>query len=254
MELNFKVFGEGEPLIILHGLFGSLDNWQSLAKKMADYYRVYTVDQRNHGKSPHFDDISYPLMARDLKQFMDDQQISSSYIIGHSMGGKTAMQFTLDYPNDVKKLVVVDIAPKSYDGGHEAIFEALLEMEPTKLENRQQADEFLQNQIREFGVRQFLLKNLTRNKAGGFKWKMNLSVLHRKYSALLAGIDTNSSFSREALFIRGGNSNYILEEDISSIKYLFPASKLETVTNVGHWVHAEAPQVLLDTVLRFLNE
>ena len=168
MQLNYKVFGEGDPIVILHGLFGSLDNWQTIAKRLADQFRVYIIDQRNHGKSPHSDTISYSVMAQDLKGFMETHGLNQSHVIGHSMGGKTALQFAVDFPAMVNKLVVVDISPRSYEGGHEMIFEALLGMEPADLRSRGEADEVLSKSIKEFGVRQFLLKNLARRKEGGF--------------------------------------------------------------------------------------
>ena len=253
MTLNYKSFGEGYPIIILHGLFGTLDNWQTIAKKLAEHYTVYIIDQRNHGRSPHDDTFDYKVMADDLQVFMESQWIYEAHVIGHSMGGKTAMQFALNYPDLVNQLVVVDIAPKAYEGGHQTIFEALLSLDLATITSRKEADELLQQKIEDFGVRQFLLKNLTRRKEGGFKWKMNLPVIYQNYQQILSAIESEDSFDNATLFIRGGISNYVKEEDMTNIKTLFPVAELATVPKVGHWVHAAAPSTLLKLVNNFLK-
>lgn len=253
MKLNYKSFGEGYPIIILHGLFGTLDNWQTIAKKLAEHYSVYIIDQRNHGRSPHDDIFDYAVMADDLQAFMESQWIYEAHIIGHSMGGKTAMQFALTYPDLVNQLVVVDIAPKAYEGGHQTIFEALLSLEVSSITSRKQADAALIDKIPDFGVRQFLLKNLTNDKKGGYKWKMNLPVIHQNYEQILAAIKNKETFDHPTLFIRGGASSYIQAEDLTQIKTFFPMAKLETVAGAGHWVHAVAPKELLKLVTNFLT-
>ena len=199
MELNYKSFGEGYPIIILHGLFGTLDNWQTIAKKLAANYSVYIVDQRNHGRSPHNAIFDYAVMADDLQVFMENQWIYEAHIIGHSMGGKTAMQFALTFPDLVNQLVVVDIAPKAYEGGHQAIFEALFSLDLSVIRNRKQADAILKEQVPDFGVRQFLLKNLTNDKKGGYKWKMNLPVIYQNYEQILAAINSEEIFENTKL-------------------------------------------------------
>ncbi|MEM1119932.1 MAG: alpha/beta fold hydrolase [Bacteroidota bacterium] len=253
MQLNYKSFGEGYPIIILHGLFGTLDNWQTIAKKLAENYTVYLIDQRNHGRSPHSDEFNYEVMAEDLQAFMESQWIYEAHIIGHSMGGKAAMQFALNYPDMVNQLVVVDIAPKAYTGGHHAIFEALFGLDLAKVDNRKTADQLLQTKIADFGVRQFLLKNLTRKKEGGFRWKMNLPVIYQNYPRLMAAITSSDTFDHPTLFIRGGASDYVQEEDMTGINNLFPKAQLTTVENAGHWVHAVAPLALLKLVTDFLK-
>jgi len=253
MKLNYKEFGQGDPIIILHGLFGTSDNWQTLAKKLAENYSVYIIDQRNHGRSPHDDEFNYKVMAEDLKEFMENHWIYSARIIGHSMGGKTAMQLATDYPDMVEKLVVVDIANETYEGGHEIIFNALLDLDLKKTESRKEANAFLQSQIEDFGVRQFLLKNLTRNKEGRYVWKMNLPVIHENYQAILSKIDVDEVFEGATLFVKGGLSEYITETNFESTKDYFPNAKLETIKNVGHWVHAEAPKELLEILEKFLE-
>lgn len=252
MELNYKQFGQGEPIIILHGLFGMLDNWQTVAKKLAEHYTVFIIDQRNHGKSPHDPELDYPTMAEDLKCFMEENWIYKAHLIGHSMGGKTVMQFALEYPDMVDKLVVVDIAPKKYTGGHQTIFDALFSLDLDTLEGRSDAETQLGKKIAEAGVRQFLLKNLSRKKEGGYAWKMNLSAIFEHYEDILDTIEGESA-DMETLFIKGGKSKYIQDEDRDTITDLFPNSTIQTVDNAGHWVHAEQPEILMDMVLEFLN-
>ncbi len=252
MQLNYKTFGQGEPLIILHGLFGTLDNWQTLAKRWAEKYTVFLVDQRNHGRSPHVDEHNYLAMAEDLSTFMEDNWIHQAHILGHSMGGKTAMQFAVLYPEMVDKLVVIDIAPKVYPGGHEQIIEALNDLDVAHLEDRKVADAQLKTKIPLFGVRQFLLKNLTREKTGGYRWKMNLSALTKNYQAILQNIEPSELFEGAALFIKGETSPYIKEEDLPIIQAYFPNAQLKTIKKAGHWVHAEQPDSLFEIVSHFL--
>lgn len=253
MELNFKEFGQGDPIIILHGLFGTLDNWQTIAKKLAETHTVYIIDQRNHGRSPHAAVHDYPSMAEDLKNFMESKWIYKAHIIGHSMGGKTAMQFALEYPDMVDKLVVVDIAPKGYTGSHHTIFDALLGLDLKNLNGRKEADEALFAKIPDSGVRLFLMKNLTRDKeSGGYRLKMNLPVLHEYYDAILAEIEAEGSFDESALFIRGGASTHVMEGDETMIKTFFPAAIIHTIPGAGHWVHADAPEELLALLRKFI--
>ena len=254
MDLNFKSFGQGEPIIILHGLFGTLDNWQTIAKQLAEKYWVFIIDQRNHGRSPHDPEMNYKVMADDLKHFMEEHWIHKAFVLGHSMGGKTAMQFAVDFPEMVEKLIVVDIGPFSKRGGHGFIFDALLSMNLDDIKSRKEADALLSEKIPEFGIRQFLLKNLARDKKGGFSWKMNLPVLHKEYTEILADVDVNDPFDGETLFIRGAQSNYIDEKDFSDYKNIFPNAHLETIEKAGHWVHADRPNELLQAVTNFLKD
>ncbi|MBI5915109.1 MAG: alpha/beta fold hydrolase [Bacteroidetes bacterium] len=252
MELNYKSFGQGGPVVVLHGLFGSLDNWQTVARQLAENYSVFILDQRNHGRSPHADIHDYPALAEDVRQFMEAHWMyDGAHVIGHSMGGKTAMQLALNHPDLVKKLVVVDVAPKAYSGGHFEIFEALLEMDLGKIEDRKQAGAFLASRIPEADVRQFLMKNLTRTD-GGFEFKMNLPVLWKHYPDILAAV-TGEPFEGPALFIRGGRSQHVQPGDEVLIKKLFPKAELVTVEGAGHWVHADAPGELLGLVKEFFG-
>lgn len=254
MELNHKTFGAGDPIIILHGLFGTLDNWQTVAKKLAEHYMVYIVDQRNHGRSAHVEGQNYKLMAEDLADFMEDNWMHNAHIIGHSMGGKTAMQFAADYPDMLNKLVVVDIAPKAYEGGHQTIFDALLSVDMEQVQTRKEVEEQLSKYIEDAGVRLFLMKNLSRKKEGGFQWKMNLQEIYINYSNILDNIEMEDSVKNESLFINGGKSNYVNEADQIEIQKLFPAASFETIENAGHWVHAEQPKALIEHVLKFLSQ
>lgn len=254
MTLNYKSFGQGFPIIILHGLFGMLDNWQTIAKRLAENYTVYIIDQRNHGRSPHLPNFNYQLLAEDLQQFMEEQWIYEAHVIGHSMGGKTAMQFALNYPDMVSKLVVVDMAPKSYQAGHQAIFDALLSVDLATTTSRKEATSQLSQTIKETSTLQFLLKNLTRNKEGKYEWKMNLPVLHQRYHRILENIEIEGPpFEKPTLFVRGGTSSYILDSDKEIIQDFFSSVSIATIPSANHWVHASAPEEFLEMVLTFLN-
>lgn len=249
MNLNFKQFGQGDPIIILHGLFGTLDNWQTLAKKLAEDHTVFIIDQRNHGRSPHDDTFDYPTMAADLKEFMEQNWIYKAHLIGHSMGGKTVMQFALEYPDMVDKLIVVDIAPVDYPERHNHIFDALLNLYPEKLDSRKEIDIILEKQIPGYGERQFLMKNLTRSKdSGGYRFKMNLPVIYKNYAHILANVTSDDSYDEPTLFIKGGDSKHIQDAYQEQILEKFPAAVVKTIENAGHWVHADQPDALLQLV------
>ncbi|MBK8487052.1 MAG: alpha/beta fold hydrolase [Chitinophagales bacterium] len=255
MKLNYKVSGSGEPLIILHGLFGMLDNWQTVGKNLEKYFTVYLIDQRNHGRSPHDDLHSYSAMADDLNEFLIQTGISSANILGHSMGGKTAMQFALTYPKEIKKLIVVDIGIKKYPGGHEEIMDALLSIDLKTVHYRADAEKILLNKIPNFSVRQFLLKSLQRNSGGSYSWKFNLDALYNNYEEnILTEIKATHVFSGETLFISGEKSPYILKEDWPKIQLLFPNARWKIIANAGHWVHAEQPDLLIDEIVKFIND
>ncbi len=253
MQLNYKSYGEGQPLIILHGLFGNLDNWQTLARKWAEHYRVILVDLRNHGRSPHADEMTYPLMAQDVAEFLEAQGIDECYMLGHSMGGKVAMQAALSYPTLVTKLIVVDMAPRQYGRGHDDVFAALHALDPATLEDRRAADEQMAPYMEDAGVRMFLLKNLARDDDEGFRWRMNLEVLDRDYENLIAPVGTlGQTYGGPALFIRGGKSGYVKDEDWPGVLSHFPHATLATVKGAGHWVHVEEPEELFTLVRTFL--
>jgi esterase len=253
MKLNYKHLGKGTSLIILHGLFGSLDNWLTLGKKFAEHFSVYLVDQRNHGRSPHTEEHSFELMAADIDEFMQQHHIEKAHLIGHSMGGKTAIQFSLLHPEKVLKQIIIDIAPKKYPRGHDDIFDAIFSLNLSQIEKRDEADKILSEKIRDLGTRQFLLKNLDRNSdSGTFEWKMNLDVLYRDYDNISKEIISTNPVDVETLVIRGGKSGYVPDEDLKLFKKLFPKTTMTDIENAGHWVHAEAPVELLAIASRFL--
>ncbi|MDB4088379.1 alpha/beta fold hydrolase [Flavobacteriales bacterium] len=253
MKLNFKKFGEGNPIFILHGLFGSLDNWQTLGKKIAENNTVYLVDLRNHGKSPHSDSFSYLDMVNDVAELIEDEGLEKVTIIGHSMGGKTAMTFAAEYPQYLNKLIVVDIAPKNYPPHHQEIIDALYSLDLPLLKSRREADEVMSKSIKTDGTRLFLLKNLNREKEGGYSWKMNLDMLSKEIEKVIDITLIPFPIQIPTLFIRGGDSGYILDSDFDKIEALFPSSDIETIEGSGHWVHAEKPKELLELISEFLD-
>jgi esterase len=252
MQLHLNEFGQGRAVILLHGMLGSADNWHSIALRLAGSFHVFAVDQRNHGHSPHSDEMNYPLMAADIEEVFVARGIESATVIGHSLGGKTAMQFALQFPDRVEKLVVVDMAPRAYAPAHEKIFAALLALDLSKFQDRRQIEDALAPEIPDLVLRRFLLKNLGRNSAGEFFWKMNLRGIAENYWRLLEPVSAPVPFARPALFIRGVKSNYINPEDEGPIRKLFPRSEIRTVMNAGHWIHADQPEELLRLVSEFL--
>ncbi len=253
MNLNYIEYGRGRPLAILHGLLGSLDNWHTLSKTLAASFRVLAVDQRNHGRSPHSDVFTYDAMAQDLAELFDRLRIESASVLGHSMGGKTAMQLALSHPERVQKLVVVDISPRAYPPLHDELLDAMLSVNLADYQSRQQVDRALEARIPEFPVRQFLLKNLSRDKSGGFSWKANLEVISKNYAEIARQITSRTPFRKPTLFIKGSRSHYILDSDTPAIRQLFPLATISTI-DAGHWIHADSPKIFLDLVLKFLNE
>ncbi|WP_194776630.1 alpha/beta fold hydrolase [Pararhodonellum marinum] len=253
MKLNFRKIGEGEPLVILHGLFGSADNWFSIARELEKHYTLYLVDQRNHGDSPHTEDWDYQLMAEDLLHWMEEQNLEEIHLMGHSMGGKTAMNFAIQYPEKVKKLIVVDIAPRYYPVHHEQILEGLKSIQLDALKSRKEADDQLAEHVKEAGIRQFLLKNLGRDKENKFIWKINLSVIDAKIENVGEALEAGKSFEGPTLFMGGENSDYIKEGDKTDLERFFPNHHLIYIKGAGHWIHAEQPAAVVETVKAFLG-
>ncbi len=254
MQLHYEPYGEGPPLVILHGLFGSLENWRTLSKFFSRSFHVFALDQRNHGRSPHSREFSYPVMVEDLQEFMVEQELSSAHLIGHSMGGKTAMLFAVTHPEMVEKLVIVDMAPKAYGRGHDDVFDAMFSLDLAAIHRRQDAEAGMAAKLPDLALRQFLLKNLDRDEAGAFRWRLALEEIHANYPALLQAIEWRQPFAHPTLFIRGAQSDYIKDSDIPSLKLLFPQARVTTIPNAGHWVHAEKPQEFARIVLDFLGE
>ncbi|MEM6261555.1 MAG: alpha/beta fold hydrolase [Bacteroidota bacterium] len=253
MQLNHKVYGQGPALIILHGLFGSLDNWVSHARQLSVDYTVFLVDQRNHGRSPHDPAFSYPVMAEDLHEFMAQQGIRQAHLLGHSMGGKTVMTFADRYPDQVDKLIVADMAPKQYPPHHNDVVAAMKSIDLATLSSRQEANELMLPLIPELGVRQFLLKSLGRDEVKNFRWKFNLPVLIETYPNIIADTPIGFPFEGPTLFVHGGNSHYLAESDKPAIEEVFPHATFAKIPGAGHWLHAEKPAEFLKIVQGFLE-
>lgn len=254
MALNYKVQGEGQPLIILHGLLGSLDNWQTHARNLSDIAKVYIVDQRNHGRSPHYPQHTYALLAEDLKAFMDEQGIEKASLLGHSMGGKTIMEFANRYAERIDKFIVADISPRQYHWNYDSIFEALHHVKLNEIEARGDAERMLGEKIKESGMLQFLMKGLDRNPDGSYSWKMNIGVLQKEFPEVVKGITMQGEYGFPTLVIRGGQSKYVQEEDLELFQKHFTRLTVVTIEQAGHWLHAEAPQEFLQAVRDFLSK
>jgi pimeloyl-ACP methyl ester carboxylesterase len=252
MKLFYREYGQGKPMIILHGLMGSSDNWLPQAKMLGEHYHVWVVDQRNHGQSPHSNEFNYKVLSEDILNFIQEHHIDSPVIIGHSMGGKAAMNFALTHPDKLDKLIVVDIAPKAYDVRHDHIVEGLKAVPIDSVQSRQEANDALAPHISSEAVRQFLLKNLMRKPEGGFGWRINLPVIDQSLEMISGGLVNEGMFEKMTMFIRGSKSDYILDDDREAIKKIFPNSTLVTM-ETGHWVQAEKPEEFVQVVLSFLN-
>jgi pimeloyl-ACP methyl ester carboxylesterase len=251
MLLHYKELGEGKPLVILHGLFGTSDNWQTHAKKLGEYYRVIVVDQRNHGHSPWSEDFTYEHLADDLERLIIHLEIDQFTLIGHSMGGKTAMYYSQKYPTRLEKMVIVDIGIKKYPMHHNEIIKGIKSLDLTTISSRSAAEQAMIPFVDSYGVRQFLLKNLYWVEKGKLAWRMNVDVLEREMEEILAPIP-NIEVWTPTLFLRGAMSNYILDEDWDAIEEIFPDATLETIENAGHWVHSEQPDEFIEKVLGFI--
>ncbi|HXV82228.1 MAG TPA: alpha/beta fold hydrolase [Candidatus Binatia bacterium] len=253
MNLAFEVVGKGDPLIILHGLLGSADNWRSMSRRLGAHYKVFAVDLRNHGRSPHSDVFNYDVMAVDLREFMEHQALRRIVLLGHSMGGKVAMKFAIEYSDQVDRLVIVDIAPKPYQPAKRYMLEALRSLDLTRYKFFADVDAALAAEVPGESLRQFLLKNLARDENGRLRWKVYLEVVYRNYDKLARGLAVERTFDKPTLFIRGGKSNYIEDDDATLIRQIFPQADIATLPEAGHWVHVNAPEEFLQTVLNFLN-
>ncbi|MEQ9425461.1 MAG: alpha/beta fold hydrolase [Cyclobacteriaceae bacterium] len=249
-KLFKREFGEGEPLIILHGLMGSSDNWVTLGKQYAEKFHVIIPDQRNHGQSFHSDEFDYNQMSDDLLELIDEMGIRKAHLLGHSMGGKVVMQFALENPQKVNRLLVADMVPKSYRVDYETIFKALNAVDLNALASRSEAENIVSKYIEEFGVRQFLLKNLTRID-DGYRWKANLEVIQRDIQKMGDWQNSNKTFKGETLFLMGSKSGYYKEGDESIMETFFPNSQLQFI-EAGHWLHAEKPDQFFEASKAFL--
>jgi esterase len=253
MKLNHFLIGQGAPLVILHGLLGSLDNWMPHAQLLATRFRVHLLDLRNHGRSPHAAEFNYEVMAADVAEFVRDQNLDRVMVLGHSMGGKVAMRFAQLYPALTHGLVIADMAPREYAPRYGKILEAMAALDLLRFQQRNEIDAALLAVAPEKNIRQFLLKNIGRDATGGMIWKPNLASLLTHYPNVRAALPSTPSFGGPTLFIRGGQSDYIGAADVASIPSIFPQADFATIAAAGHWVHADAPEEFLRLVTEFLS-
>lgn len=252
--LHSKILGQGKPLLILHGFLGMSDNWKTLANKFSEKgFEVHLIDQRNHGKSFHSDDFDYGFLADDLKRYTEHYALRDIALLGHSMGGKTAMQFSCSFPTVVEKLIVADIAPKFYPPHHQYIMDALVSLDLNEMTSRTDADKALSNHIPEFGIRQFLLKNLYWAEKGKLGFRFNLAVLKNRMEEIGDALGPMQHYNGPTLFLRGDRSEYIANADTEILRKHFPKATVETVPNAGHWLHAENPLGFFTKAINFLN-
>jgi pimeloyl-ACP methyl ester carboxylesterase len=252
--LYSKIEGSGKPLLILHGFLGMSDNWKTLGVQFAsEGFEVHILDLRNHGRSFQSEEFSYDLMVEDIVKYCNEHHLEKINLIGHSMGGKTAMLLAAHYPELVDKLIVADIGPKYYAPHHQDILAGLNAVDFTLKPSRNEVEGIVSNYIPDFGTRQFLLKNLYWQEPGQLAFRFNLAVFNKKITEIGVSLPADLVFEKPTLFIRGGNSNYILDEDFEAIKVQFPNAIFETIPNAGHWLHAENPALFYQLSLSYLN-
>lgn len=256
VKLNYETAGKPEnpALILIHGLFGDADNLKSISRELSDDYFIINVELRNHGSSPWTERMPFVDMAADIEAVMAAENLTEAHLLGHSLGGKVAMEFALRHPQQVLSLIVADIAPVAYDARHTSILDALEAVDLSALKSRQDADKQLSDSIQEAGVRMFLLKNLRKNDAGEWHWRLNLAGLRACYEDLIGAPQDKGQYDGPVLFIRGGRSDYIQESHRDAITSRFPQAEAKTIAETGHWLHAEKPTVFNGIVRRFLEE
>ncbi|GAA3646647.1 alpha/beta fold hydrolase [Flavivirga jejuensis] len=254
MILHSNIIGEGQPFVILHGFLGMSDNWKTLGRQFSEQgFQVHLVDQRNHGRSFHSNDFNYDILAEDLKHYCDTHNLTNIILLGHSMGGKTAMLFATQYPEIVSKLIVADISPRFYPVHHDAILEGLSALDFNEIKNRGEADKLLSDYVSDFGTRQFLLKNLYWIEKGKLALRINLEVLKEEVSEIGEALPSYATFKKDTLFLRGDRSEYIGVEDERIISNHFSKVEITTISNSGHWLHAENPKDFFEAVTRFVK-
>ena len=252
--LHSKILGKGEPFLILHGFLGMGDNWKTLANKFAENYEVHLIDQRNHGRSFHSDEFDYELLVADLHNYITHYNLENVILLGHSMGGKTVMLFAVEFPKLVKKLMVADISPRYYPPHHHDILTALNSVDFSVQKSRNEIEEVLKEYIPQFGIRQFLMKNVMRKSKDEFAFRFNLESLTENYEEITVPLPSFTQFDGDTLFLSGENSGYIGEEDVALIEAHFPKAKIITIKNGGHWLHADNPTDFYNEVMSFLKE
>jgi pimeloyl-ACP methyl ester carboxylesterase len=253
--LYSKIEGSGKPLLILHGFLGMSDNWKTLGIQFAtEGFEVHMLDLRNHGRSFHSEEFTYELLAQDILEYCNGHNLKNVHMIGHSMGGKTAMLFATMHPEMVDKLIIADIGPKFYPQHHQSILAGLNAVDFLNKPSRSDVEETLSPYIPDFGTRQFLMKSLYWKEPGQLAFRFNLAVFSAKMEEIGVALPATSAFEKPTLFIRGGNSDYILDSDFDIIKQHFPAASIETIPNAGHWLHAENPALFHQMTISFLNQ
>ncbi|MCK9421745.1 MAG: alpha/beta fold hydrolase [Bacteroidales bacterium] len=255
MKLFFRRFGNGIPVVVLHGLFGLSDNWVTFGRRLGEHYSVYIPDMRNHGLSPHSNFFDFPALESDLLEMIEEWGTSEMYLIGHSLGGKTAMFFTLHHPETVKKLVVVDISLRKplVSREHQMLLNAMLSVDFSTIHSRSDVDKQLSTWISSEKLRLFLLKNIYWRDRKTLDWRLNLHAINENLTSIFEGIDDPGSYSGPTLFIRGGMSDYILDSDFIEIESKFPGASVKTIADASHWVHADAPREFYTMVKTFLD-
>jgi len=255
MKLFFRKFGEGQPVVILHGVFGLSDNWVTIGKRLAGNFEVFIPDMRNHGQSPHSAAFSYDAMADDLAEFLEDHALVNPILIGHSMGGKVVMKFALDFPTKPEKIVVIDISPRAYPvrQSHVQLMQAMLSVDFDTARSRREVEDQLSRLIREQKIRNIVLKNLYHINKDTLGWRLNLEVINEHTEELYAGIGSPYTFKKPALFVRGALSDYVTGEDVDLIRKNFPQAEFVTLEGASHWVHADVPGLLCRSLSNFLG-
>lgn len=251
MKLHSTVVGDGPPLVLIHGLFGSQENLGALARNLKQSFCVYSLDLPNHGRSSHGDKVDLKTMKEAVCSWMDDARLASAAIVGHSLGGKVAMEIALNEPTRAETLVVMDIAPVAYDPHHNSIFAALEALDLATYTRRNEIDLTLSQAIPETAVRSFLLKNLARAESGGYQWRMNLNALSRDYPQLIRE-NTEAVYDGATLFLKGGTSDYLKSEHQTAVVSRFPAAEFKVVAGTGHWLHAEKPELVASLIKKFV--
>jgi esterase len=254
MRLHYQQLGHGPPVLLLHGLLGSLSNWLGVGRQLTARFTVFAVDLRNHGRSPHDDEMSYARMAEDLVEFLDDRGLASAHVLGHSMGGKVAMQLALSNPARVNRLIVADISPRAAADQHHEILEVLSSVDLGQFRSREALDAALAERLPDPQLRRFLLKNVPPAEDGGLRWQPNLAGIRANYPQLAEAVRGGRPFAKPTLFLRGETSDYITENDLPQIRRLFPNAVSQVVKGAGHWLHADAPVEFIRRVLEFVTD
>ena len=252
--LYSKIEGSGKPFVILHGFLGMSDNWKTLGTQFAAQgFEVHMLDLRNHGRSTQSDEFNYQLMVRDVVEYCQDKNLTNINLLGHSMGGKVAMFLATQYPDIVEKLIVADIGVKFYKPHHDDILNGLLSVDFSKQPSRNDVDEILKPYIPDFGTRQFLMKNLYWKSPGQLDFRFNLTALVANKGIIGDALEENAVYNKPTLFLKGAQSNYILDADVDEIKQHFPLAQVKEIANAGHWLHAENPTDFYKEVMTFMS-